>query len=90
LFARLLTTSERNLASIEAGKPASAAVAKSLVEIRRLYKALAEVVDPETIGDWMKTPNKAFDNLKPLEVIERGESDRIWNMIYEMRSGAII
>ena len=49
--------------------------------------ALAEVVEPEMIGEWMKTPNEAFDGLKPLEVIERGEADRIWQMIYEMRSG---
>lgn len=90
LFARMLVTSERNLASIEGGKRPSAAVNKSMVEVRRLYEALSEVVDPESIGEWMKTPNKSFDGLKPLEVIERGESDRIWNMIYEMRSGAIL
>ena len=90
LFARVLVTSERNLASIESGKPAGPVVTKSLVELRRLVNGLAEVVEPDMIGEWMKTPNDAFDGLKPLEVIERGEADRIWQMIYEMRSGAFL
>jgi hypothetical protein len=33
------------------------------------------------------TPNDAFDGLKPLEVIECGEVDRIWQMIIILRSG---
>jgi len=87
LFARVLVTSERNLASIESGKRAGLAVNRSINELERLVAALSEVVEPNVIGEWMKTPNDAFAGLKPLEVIERGESDRIWQMIYEMRSG---
>ena len=90
MFARVLVTSERNLASIESGKQAGPSLAKSMVELRRLVNALAEVVEPDTIGEWLKTPNEAFDGFKPLEVIERGEADRIWQMIYEMRSGAFL
>ena len=30
---------------------------------------------------------RAFDGLKPLEVIERGEIDRLWNMIFYLESG---
>jgi hypothetical protein len=41
----------------------------------------------EFIGSWLKTPNEAFSGLKPIEVIERGEVDRIWRMIYELESG---
>jgi hypothetical protein len=33
-------------------------------------------------------PNPAFEQLKPIEVIERGHIDRIWEMIFEFRSGA--
>jgi hypothetical protein len=29
----------------------------------------------------------AFGELKPLEVIERGEIDRLWNMIFYLESG---
>jgi hypothetical protein len=38
-------------------------------------------------GHWLDTPNDGFGGLKPLEVIERGEIDRLWNMIYYLESG---
>jgi hypothetical protein len=59
----------------------------NLKEITRISDALAEVMDKGIIGKWLQTPNEAFDGLKPLEVIERGEIDRIWQMIYFLRSG---
>ena len=34
-------------------------------------------------------PNAAFDGLKQMEVIERGEIDRLWNMVFELRSGCL-
>ena len=39
------------------------------------------------LGGCMATPNDAFNGLKPLEVMERGEVDRIWQMIFVLRSG---
>ncbi len=90
MFARLLATSERNLASIEAGKSPGAAVLKSLTELRRLLEALGELFEVATIGEWLKTKNDAFEGRKPLEVIEHGEVDRIWQMIFELRSGGAV
>jgi uncharacterized protein (DUF433 family) len=52
-----------------------------------LRARLTEVMKKESLGKWLQTPNEAFDGLKPLEVIEHGESDRIWAMIYFLRSG---
>jgi hypothetical protein len=56
-------------------------------DIERLQERLAEVVEPESIPQWLETPNAAFDGLKPLEVIERGEIDRLWDMIFYLESG---
>lgn len=56
-------------------------------ERHRLCEALSEVVDPDALGSWFKTPNEAFDGLKPIEVIERGEIDRLWEMVFRLRSG---
>jgi hypothetical protein len=39
------------------------------------------------IGPWLKEPNPAFDGSTPLQVIERGEIDRLWRMINELQSG---
>ena len=54
---------------------------------RRLIEALEEVIESSAIVPWLTAPNDAFDGLKPLEVIDRGEIDRIWQMIYQLRSG---
>jgi hypothetical protein len=39
------------------------------------------------IAEWLSIPNPAFEDLKPIEVIERGESDRLWRMIYYLEAG---
>lgn len=88
-FAPVLSVSIRSLATLEAGSAPTPAVARRLSELARLQRALAEVVEPKAIGPWMLRPNAAFDGLKPLEVIERGEVDRIWAMIHALRSGAV-
>ncbi|MCU0713069.1 MAG: MbcA/ParS/Xre antitoxin family protein, partial [Pirellula sp.] len=56
-------------------------------EVYRLIEAMNDVVDVNSLGQWFQEPNDAFGGLKPLEVIERGEIDRLWNMVYELRSG---
>jgi hypothetical protein len=58
-----------------------------MLETRRLERALAGVMKPSRIAAWLEQPNRAFRGLKPLEVIERGEVDRIWRMLYELESG---
>jgi transcriptional regulator with XRE-family HTH domain len=86
-FARLVPMSTRNLANVEGGKTPSPNVLRQLQELRRVVDALGEVIQKETIGPWLEQPNSAFEGLKPIEVIERGEVDRIWQMIYHLRSG---
>lgn len=88
-FALVLSVSIRSLATLEAGAVPTPAVARRISELLRLRHALAEVVDANAIGAWMVRPNAAFDGLKPLEVIERGEVDRIWAMIHELRAGGV-
>ena len=56
-------------------------------EYDRLRIALGELMDTGLIPEWIQTPNEGFNGLKPIEVIERGEIDRIWEMIFFLRSG---
>jgi DNA-binding transcriptional regulator YiaG len=86
-FARLTGYSVRTIAQWEAGKPPSDAKHQRLVEVERLQQALRSIIRPSFVGPWLETPNDAFGGLKPLEVIERGEVDRIWRMIYELEAG---
>ncbi|MFN2385633.1 MAG: hypothetical protein ABR576_05030 [Thermoanaerobaculia bacterium] len=87
-FSRLTGYSERAIANWEGGRALSPSSKQRIAEIRRLQEALARVMKPASIGSWIETPNRAFRGLKPLEVIERGEIDSLWRMIFELESGA--
>src|SRR6516225_9803830 len=82
LFSRLTGYSERAIASWEAGGKPDEPGLRRIRETERFQAKLAEVVRPEEIPHWLDTPNDAYDGLKPIEVIERGEIDRLWNMIF--------
>lgn len=83
----MLPVSVRSLATLERGAAPTEAVTRRLTELERLVKALAEVMKKESIGRWLRTPNPAFAESTPAEVVERGEADRLWAMIYFLRSG---
>lgn len=87
LFSRLTGFSERAIADWESAKPLSGPSLLKMREIERLRGALCTIMRDEFIGTWLDTPNPAFEGLKPVEVIERGEIDRIWRMVYEVGSG---
>lgn len=87
LFSRLTGYSERAIADWESGKELSGASRQRMIEMQRLHEALARVMKSDFIGEWLQTPNDAFTGLKPIEVVERGEIDRIWRMVYELESG---
>jgi hypothetical protein len=87
VFARLLAASVRTLATLESGAAPTEALERRLNEVQRLIGALEEVIRTPSLGMWLQTPNPAFEGLKPVEVVERGESDRLWAMIYFLRAG---
>lgn len=60
---------------------------RRIKELERFRARLAEVVAADAIPAWLDTPNEAFGGLKPLEVIGRGEIDRLWSMIFYLESG---
>jgi DNA-binding transcriptional regulator YiaG len=87
MFSRVVGFSERAIADWEAEKPLSEACLQRMREMARLQAALAGVMREDYVGIWLNTPNDAFQGLKPVEIIERGEIDRIWRMIYQLESG---
>jgi len=86
MFGRIVNVAERTIAKVEAGDSADK-LKRPYNEVYRLWEALCELVDPESIGLWFQTPNESFDGLKPIELIERGEIDRLWDMVFELQSG---
>ena len=87
LFSRLTGFSERAIANWEGGGKPDEPGMRRIRETERFQSKLAEVVRAEEIPTWLDSPSDAFDGLKPLEVIERGEIDRLWNMIFYLESG---
>ena len=87
-FARLLGRTERAIIDWESAKAQPQGLSQQRIrELERLTAALRGLFDTRELGKWFDTPNPAFGGLKPIEVIERGESDRLWHMIFEIKAG---
>jgi DNA-binding transcriptional regulator YiaG len=86
-FTRLTGFSPRAVAHWAGGRKPSTSTGRRLTELRRIFEALEKLLAKEAIGPWLKESNTAFDGSTPLQVIERGETDRIWRVIYELQSG---
>ena len=86
-FTRLAGFSPRAVAHWASGRTPGGPAQKRMTELTRLFDALSDMVDAKAIGAWLKQPNPAFDGSTPLQVIERGETDRIWRMVYFLESG---
>ncbi len=84
---RLTGYSLRAVDKWAAGEKPAAPAKKQLTELGRLFDALADLMENKDVGPWLKAPNPAFSNSTPLQVIERGETDRIWRMIYQLETG---
>lgn len=87
MFGRLVNVSERTLAKVESGTDEADKLKRPYNEVYRLWEALSDVIDASSLGQWFQTPNEAFEGAKPLELIERGEIDRLWDMTFQLRSG---
>lgn len=84
---RMTGFSPRAVANWSSGKPPGPSAQKKLTELTRLFDALSELVDPKALASWLKTSNPGFEGSTPLQVIERGETDRLWRMIWQLEAG---
>lgn len=71
----------------EAGQPVSLSARQRLAELDRLRDGLAGVMAAQHIGEWLTSPNDAVGGQTPLHVVERGEIDRLWRMIFQPEAG---
>ena len=86
-LSRMTGFSPRAVAEWASGKEPSAPAKKVFTEMDRLLDALARLMQPKEVGQWLKQPNPAFDGSTPVQVIERGQIDRLWRMLYYAESG---
>ncbi len=86
-LSRMTGFSLRAVAGWSSGKMPSAPVKRALVEMDRLLDQLSRLMKPKDVGHWLKEPNPALDGSTPVQVIERGQTDRIWRLLYFLESG---
>jgi len=86
-LSRMTGFSLRAVAGWAGGKAPSAPVRRALTEMDRLLDSLGRLMKPKEVGKWLKEPNSAFDGSTPVQVIERGQIDRVWRMLYFVESG---
>jgi transcriptional regulator with XRE-family HTH domain len=87
LLASALNCSERALASWEQGEPVSAVYAARGRELQSLYHQLATLMKPEEVGAWLNTEMEEFEGRRPVDLVRQGETGRLWDCIYFLRSG---
>jgi Protein of unknown function (DUF2384) len=61
--------------------------AQKIKEATRLFDAVADIIDDKVIDQWLQRPNQQFGGPTPLQMMERGEIDRLWRMIWQRREG---
>ena len=58
------------------------------MQVSRLCGALSEVMDSNYVGRWLDEPNEMLGDLKPVEAVERGQIDLVWQVVEGLRSGS--
>lgn len=48
---------------------------------------LERLIKPEFIDSWLNTANKALNNQRPIDLIHKGDTQRLYSMIYALESG---
>jgi hypothetical protein len=86
-LSRVTGASPRTISYWNSGVAPQRSSAQKLQEVTRLFDALADIIKSNAIAAWLQRPNKQFEGSTPLQVIERGESDRLWRMIWQLREG---
>lgn len=87
-FARLLSVSERTIAGVEGGdRSAADKLLRTYRETELLCAALAELVQKDAVGPWLLSENESFGGRKPIELIESGRTNELWETIFRLRYG---
>jgi len=87
LFARPNSFSIHVISGWDAGRPLSEAAQRLVKEMQRFRDALAEGMQSGSIPRWLETPCEGLGGLKPVEVLERDEADRLWRTVLLIGSG---
>jgi hypothetical protein len=60
---------------------------KEYADLNLFIHKLKNVIEEKKIMPWLCTPNNAFNNKIPMEMIMAGETEELNRMIYELGEG---
>ena len=84
---QVINCSDRAIVNWEQGEPISAVYAARLRELQSVYQELKELIKPGEIGPWLTAENEEFDGRSPADLLRRGETGRLWQSLFYLRSG---
>jgi hypothetical protein len=87
MLAKALSVSRRSISGWLCGREPERINRVRINEFGRLVAELQSIIKPEKLKTWWYQPVENFGGSTPLQVLERGESDRLWRMIWEIREG---
>ena len=87
MLAKALSVSRRSISGWLSGQEPERINRVRINEFGRLVAELRTIIKPEKLKTWWNQPVENFGGSTPLQVLERGETDRLWRMIWEIREG---
>jgi hypothetical protein len=87
MLAKALSVSRRSISGWLSGQEPERINRVRINEFGRLVAELRSIIKPEKLKTWWNQPVENFGGSTPLQVLERGETDRLWRMIWEIREG---
>jgi hypothetical protein len=85
MVAKALSVSRRSISGWLSGREPERINRVRINEFGRLVAELRSIIKPEKLKAWWNQPAENFGGSTPLQVLERGEIDRVWRMIWEIR-----
>ena len=87
MLAKALSVSRRSISGWLSGREPERINRVRINEFGRLVAELSTIIKPEKLKSWWNQPIANLAGSTPLQVLERGETDRIWRMIWKIRNG---
>jgi uncharacterized protein (DUF2384 family) len=90
-IAQLLGTREETISRWRGGKSEpQPKMRDSLLQLGWLLGQLAELYEPKEAHLWLFSPHKLLNGERPVDLIERGETERILQVIAQLKDGAYV
>lgn len=88
--AKATGTTERTVSNWGRGRPAAGPNEDRLRELSYLAGQLAETLDRQGPGQWLRSPNRLLDGRRPLDVLGGGGYDRVLNAVHAYLEGTYV